>query len=321
MRRTQINDIKPDDKEVIQAVSAFDTVTWKEPTESFKELCKQRAQQLRASYDYIILSFSGGSDSTTVLNAFLDNNIHIDEILMVTYDIPHAPCVNGDKAHSDLIAKNYTGIINKVTIQYSDIVNYLKNDKALTDGPNFSGQLHAVLRYNANQLEQYGFTSPRKRKGIICNLFGEQDPDVVKMSDKYYARFSIKNEFIAPGESVNTRFFTDITFPKLHVKQCFEVAKYMYVNPHVKDNYKICVRDCYSPKISPRKFSDNPNSFVENLTSYTEAVETLKYCLKIDPDFKDLYVNSVFKQQFVIYDKIKFLNESTFKYHLLELGT
>jgi hypothetical protein len=45
-----------------------------------KELYRQRAQQLRDSYDYLILYFSGGADSYNVLRSFLDNGIHIDEV-------------------------------------------------------------------------------------------------------------------------------------------------------------------------------------------------------------------------------------------------
>ena len=52
----------------------FDNYTWSiEPTPSLKELQKQRALQLRDSYPYLKLWFSGGADSTTVLNTFLDN--------------------------------------------------------------------------------------------------------------------------------------------------------------------------------------------------------------------------------------------------------
>lgn len=47
---------------------------------SLKELYKQRAQQLRDSYDYIILYFSGGADSYNVLRSFIDNNIKLDEV-------------------------------------------------------------------------------------------------------------------------------------------------------------------------------------------------------------------------------------------------
>lgn len=43
-------------------------------------LYKIRAQQLRDMYDYIILAYSGGSDSHNILKTFLNNNIKLDEI-------------------------------------------------------------------------------------------------------------------------------------------------------------------------------------------------------------------------------------------------
>jgi hypothetical protein len=51
-----------------------------EPTESLSELYRQRAQQLRDQYDYLVLWFSGGADSTNILNTFIDNNIKLDEV-------------------------------------------------------------------------------------------------------------------------------------------------------------------------------------------------------------------------------------------------
>lgn len=47
---------------------------------SLKDLYKERAVQLRDSYDYLILYFSGGADSYNVLRTFIDNNISLDEV-------------------------------------------------------------------------------------------------------------------------------------------------------------------------------------------------------------------------------------------------
>jgi hypothetical protein len=61
--------------------AVFSCYDWtKEPTESISELYRRRAQQLRDKYDYIVLMFSGGADSTTVLRSFLDNDIKLDEV-------------------------------------------------------------------------------------------------------------------------------------------------------------------------------------------------------------------------------------------------
>ena len=51
-----------------------------EPTETLEELYRQRAQQLRDEYDYLILWFSGGADSTNILNTFVNNDIKLDEV-------------------------------------------------------------------------------------------------------------------------------------------------------------------------------------------------------------------------------------------------
>ncbi len=45
---------------------------------SLKELYKLRAQQIRDKYDKVILYFSGGSDSSNILDTFLENNIKLD---------------------------------------------------------------------------------------------------------------------------------------------------------------------------------------------------------------------------------------------------
>ncbi len=55
--------------------------TTQEPNVDIRLLYKFRAQQLREQYDYLRLEFSGGGDSTTVLMSFINNGIHLDEIV------------------------------------------------------------------------------------------------------------------------------------------------------------------------------------------------------------------------------------------------
>lgn len=61
----------------------FDTINWSNPGPTDLTLQYQkRARQLREKYDYITLAYSGGSDSSTVLDAFLTSGIKPDEILV-----------------------------------------------------------------------------------------------------------------------------------------------------------------------------------------------------------------------------------------------
>lgn len=62
----------------------FSKVDWTaEPSESLQNLYKKRAETLREQNEYLILAYSGGIDSTNMLETFYYNNIHIDEILMI----------------------------------------------------------------------------------------------------------------------------------------------------------------------------------------------------------------------------------------------
>jgi hypothetical protein len=61
----------------------YSSFNWADDTYSVNldELYKRRAQQIRDKYNYVMVAFSGGSDSRNILDTFLENNIHIDEIV------------------------------------------------------------------------------------------------------------------------------------------------------------------------------------------------------------------------------------------------
>ena len=66
----------------------YRSISWRKPPGlSLRELYRMRAQQLRDRYDHLILAFSGGADSTTVLDTFVNNGIHLDQVWC---DWPHA---------------------------------------------------------------------------------------------------------------------------------------------------------------------------------------------------------------------------------------
>lgn len=59
----------------------FERYDWtREPDHSLDDLYKKRARELREKYDYIILAYSGGSDSHNVYQSFISQGLHIDEI-------------------------------------------------------------------------------------------------------------------------------------------------------------------------------------------------------------------------------------------------
>lgn len=57
-------------------------VNWKsEPELSIDMLYKIRAEQIRNSYDHVIVFCSGGADSNNVIRSFVNNNIKVDEVI------------------------------------------------------------------------------------------------------------------------------------------------------------------------------------------------------------------------------------------------
>jgi len=80
----------------------FEKCDWMaEPDFDIGLLYKIRAQQIRDKYKYVVLAFSGGSDSTQVLWSFLKNNIFIDEIQVANL---HKMTKNLDRA--DMLRDN-----------------------------------------------------------------------------------------------------------------------------------------------------------------------------------------------------------------------
>ena len=57
-----------------------------EPQESLDALYDKRARELREKYDYVILSYSGGSDSHQILMSFIRQGLLIDEIIINTLE-------------------------------------------------------------------------------------------------------------------------------------------------------------------------------------------------------------------------------------------
>lgn len=60
----------------------YDRHNWRtEPTQTLDQLYDLRARELREQYDYVILSYSGGADTNNILESFIRQGLHIDEIV------------------------------------------------------------------------------------------------------------------------------------------------------------------------------------------------------------------------------------------------
>jgi hypothetical protein len=64
--------------------SVYDSINWKvEPPNSLDFYYKEQAQRIRDTYDYVVLFYSGGIDSSNILETFHFNKIKLDKIVCV----------------------------------------------------------------------------------------------------------------------------------------------------------------------------------------------------------------------------------------------
>ena len=96
----------------------YTKLNWQqEPTQSLQDLYAQRAWELRNRYDYLVLHFSGGSDSLNILETFIRNNIRIEELFI------RGPLKKVDKnIHNNKAENNYA----EVFFQSLPIAEYVK---------------------------------------------------------------------------------------------------------------------------------------------------------------------------------------------------
>lgn len=118
------------------------TVPWKlEPSQSLDELYKARAQYIRDNNKYVILCYSGGHDSTNILETFYYNNIHIDEILVVGA-LSQDSYYGSDENHNGELYKNVFPTLEKLNLPNTK-VTVVDYTKWFNDPKNFT----AILKY------------------------------------------------------------------------------------------------------------------------------------------------------------------------------
>ena len=159
---------------------------------SLKEVYKQRAQQLRDKYDYLILYFSGGADSYNALRSFIDNGIKIDEICVkwcnATLEANTQVYVANDW---DTSARNYLSewdlaiepVLKELAATHPEInieiVDWFKNRKALGAEDTF----RLVNHWHDVEVPSLAVWSPSEQKLIdqgkrVGSIYGIDKPFV-----------------------------------------------------------------------------------------------------------------------------------------------
>lgn len=297
------------------ANGTFDTCDFsQEPTESFDELCKQRALQIRDSTSYLAIMLSGGSDSNHLLDCFVRNNIKIDEIVMLRDGIhkisnqPHPQNWEIDNLAIPFVKNlnpNCKITIHDTSTDLKDLETFLDYDSQFlynrTDG------------YDATIINWLKFQKLRPELTFTCGS-GEPLIGYDVEADKYYSvlydtnnlrwRTHITSNFMP--------FYVDPMFPKLHIKQCHMIKNYFRENGHedyIKDDesylpsYKdISIRltryNSIDTSVSPfyykRKQSKEEGlNFAQRLLAEIKVKSWIDYLNNMDPSLVHMYVDSL----------------------------
>lgn len=204
--------------------TVFDTYRWDIPPEkSLDYYYDLRAKEIREEYDYVVLSYSGGSDSHNMLQSFIRQGLHIDEIVTNWALDASSKFIVTDPKVTETWNNNAEFHLNtryrleeirnklprtKITVlDTSDsIIKALLNDSS-SDwilGKNDVFNVTGAFQYNP-----LFFAEVRKRfdgLGRVAYVLGIDKPKLVAKHGKLYLYFIDKASSIAPVKESLTEY-------------------------------------------------------------------------------------------------------------------
>lgn len=233
------------------------TVDWlNEPELDIYSLYRMRARQIRERYDYVIINYSGGSDSQTVVDAFLDAGCHIDEIVTMwnrshVRETKNSTDVRNVEAEFDLTTAPGLERIRQrsplTKITYRDICNSVLSVFNRADGESWldltSEHLNPgyMTRWSATSEIDQLRTLDRGLRTVIVS--GTDKPKIcIKDDGKYYLYFLDIFNNNARGstnlpeyDNIEYEFFYWAPdFPEISVKQAHMIRRWFETNPLLK---------------------------------------------------------------------------------------
>jgi hypothetical protein len=283
-----------------------------EPTETLEQLYVRRAWEIREKYDYLVIHFSGGSDSTNILETFLKNDIPFEELYsrgrLADID-PDPSNTSPDNANAEVLLNavpivDYVNRINpnikiKHTIgDYKDYVqtyftnnpdwfDIAKYDLITTFAPTDVNRAdHDAITKQYNKIAETGKS--------IGHILGVEKPMMYFDNGNYFARFldkQVKFQLSSRRTSIDTPinlvpFYWAKSTGPLIIKQCHAIKnywKYKNLNPGMIANRSKSAQDLFASIIYNRTlpmFWQNDkvhDGFMQGHRFFTEDTQTLAY--------------------------------------------
>jgi hypothetical protein len=222
------------------SANVFSNINWQlEPTTSLLDLYKQRAQQLRDTYDYVALTYSGGGDSTNMIRSFVDNGIYPDEVISYMLTGDHFKQkglgVNIEiEKNSEFVKKYITGKgIKFTTLDISTQYNKWFEDPewVLRVG---NRRAYAVAKFTSAYNNEYRTLVDKGKK--CCIVHGLEKPNITINNNNNIVCYFLDIQLDQANHHLlykkdydgfeHERFYITGDFPELTVKQTHVVANY-----------------------------------------------------------------------------------------------
>lgn len=224
---------------------------WTKPANSLNNLYVKRALQLREKYDYLIFSYSGGSDSSNALKTFLYNNIKLDELLVwyTSYNedsvLTNAEIINAGSHMIDMCYSTYGIKINKVDIsKYFSNISIKGTEWILGTDPSLVIEQVVKPHLLFNNPPWLQLVDSGKRVAIVLGL---EKPRIFYNEGKWYSGFlDVTNAYnwekyhLESSPVILEPFYITPDLPEITITQSHAVAnrlKHLYDEKFLQENF------------------------------------------------------------------------------------
>lgn len=232
----------------------YSKVKWNQSSNiALPELYRLRAEQLRQKYDYLILCWSGGGDSTTVLESFVNNNILLDEVVILwPYSRTHGKYTPTQNTAG-------TNVLSEWEFAIKDKLEWLKinhpkvkitiSDTLAEPDPNeyYDDTVLIVEKHSYGAIQRWrGLDKIIKDRTEVhhnvATILGVSPPEIAVIDD-YIGLFFVdqaqapgsKSDYTLQGWSRNVEFFYSTPdMPELVREQAHVLYEYLKANPSAK---------------------------------------------------------------------------------------
>lgn len=249
--------------------NAYKSIDWSIPINvDLLDLYKQRAQQLRSKYDYLVLYFSGGADSINILHAFIDNNIFLDEIVMQLPEPSRQQFNSTDTSNRNIYAEiEFAAIphLNKfkdklhpsTKVRYQDfskpVLELLQHDDWFDTNPIGTNLCISGIGRSTAQVTESHILKLCDSGKSVGQILGVDKPLIYFDGADYFAYFSDVSAMHAPpinatqSEIFHKYYHTEFFYwtpdmPEIVVKQAQEIKKYYQANAQAREMAKLSLK-------------------------------------------------------------------------------